>query len=385
MTPLGFDPHSDRIQLAHKRLSDAYHRVPGAETPVVEPGARRPAVSYTEKDVLADFDKMLEASLAWAGGLASTDNDWSPMINTYCGVVMVAEAFGCPVVFDPFGTAWTHPAITDISQVWNLKPVPPQESPMIRRLSEWIDFAQRKIGTETQYWTEDIQSPFSVAARVVESEELLAACISDPDAVHHLCRMITDYSILMMREHIAEMEHPAFPGRNFPSISENVGICIADDTPLIMLSPAMYREFALPYNAMIGEAFGGIHIHSCGDYRHNLGVLLETPNLKSIQLHAGVGEFPLPETATEDCAFNRARTQVACLVDSSDISRGDEYRGRGADHHREYILPRLCQTDITGLILQTPGVGPGIPDSEAALKWTRRELAEAQLPLQRPV
>ena len=373
MSFLTFDPHSERIALAHKRLADAYARKPGAEVPVIEPGARGPVPGFASTDGLADFDKMLVNAAAWANGLAAGDNDWPPFVDTFCGVVMIPEAFGCEVVYGS-DVAWTKPALAEISGVWKLKPKPLDQSPMIRRLTEWVDLAQRKLGAELPMWTMDIQSPFSVAARVVEPNELLIACITDPKAVHHLCRMVTDYSIEMTAQHIRQMEHPGFPGRNFPSISENIGVCIADDTPLIMLSPAMYREFSLPYNSRIGEAFGGVHVHSCGDYRHNMDNLLDITNIRSVQAHVGPGEFPLPGVPDEDCAINRARKRVTHLIDTNGVARADRFFNKPREHYAEYVLPWLLSGDLAGCILQSCGTGGGVPDADAALRWTREQL-----------
>lgn len=373
MNKYNFDPNSSRIKLAHQRLAAAYSRQPGAVVPIVEPNCLYPLPSYTAQDVLTDMDNMLEHSVAWANGLAATDNDWPPFLNTFCGVAMVPEAFGCEVVFVDDGTAYAPPCITDIEQVWSLKPKKVGETSMIKRLFEWVDLSQRELGTKVPLWTTDIQSPFSVAVQIVDHEEILIACHTNPKAIHHLCRMITDFTIDFMKQHIAQMEHACFPGRNFPSISENIGICIADDTPLVMLSPEMYMEFAYPYNAELGEIFGGIHIHSCGDYRHNLDSLLKLPTLKSIQLHAGIGEFSLPQTAEEDCPFNRARKQIAYFVDSGNIAAGDGYRNRSSEHYEEYVLPRLKAGDMTGCILQSCGMSPELPDVAFALSWMREQ------------
>lgn len=377
-TSFDFDPRSARIRLAEQRLRDAYARTPNAEIPIVDPGRRVPGTVYPERECLADFEKMRHNCVNWANGLAAADQDWPPMLNTFCGVCMAAEAFGCPLIFDDFGTAWTKPAITDLAQIDRLKPLPLREPYLASRLFAWIDYAQRELGTDVPLWTMDLQSPFSVAAHIIEATELLMACVTDPERVHRLCRMITDYSIEFMHAHLAQMENAGFPGRNFPSIPDRIGICIADDTPLIMLSPEMYREFALPYNAEIAQAFGGAHIHSCGGYQHNLDNLLATPGVRSVQMHVGVGEFPLPASAAEDHPFNRARGRVTMLVDTNDIARGDVYKGRGRTHFEEYVLPRLQLAALPGLILQSPGAGDGLADAAAAVAWTRRAAATVQ-------
>lgn len=368
--PFSFDPCSDRILLAQRRLRAGYACTPSAEAAVVDPGCgygRR----YAFRELFDDLDKMLEHATHWANALAACDNDWPPFIDTYCGVVMVPEAFGCRVMYTEGHDPWTEPALPDVSGVWALKPRRPAETPTLRRLSEWVDYAQRRLGTEVPIWTLDIQSPFSVAARVVEPQELLAACYTDPKAVHHLCGMIADYSIEVMQAHIAQMENPGFPGRNFPSIPDRIGVCIADDTPLVMLSPDMYREFALPYNSRIGEAFGGVHIHRCGDYRHNLDNICDITNVRSTQLHAGPSEFPLPASAQEPAPFNRVRRRLCCFVDSNPIAMGDTYRGHPRRHYAEYVLPRLLNERPAGLIVQSCGPGEDMSTAAAALDWTR--------------
>ena len=369
---LDFNPQAESFLTAHRRLRAAYARQPGAAIPVVEPGGYGRA--YSTQEMLADLDKLVEHAAAWANAMAATGSDWPPMLDTFVGVCLAAEAFGCPVVSTPGADPWTQPAVGSIGEVWSLKPPHVGESFMVRRLFEYTDLVQRRLGTDVPIWTMDIQSPFSVAAHVVDATELLMACITEPKAVHHLCQMITDFSIEMTRQHLARMERPGFPGRNFPSIADSIGICIADDTPLIMLSPDMYAEFALPYNSQIGEAFGGVHVHSCGEYAHNLDNVLKIANVRSIQVHAGIGEFKLPATATEDHPFTRARGQASILVDANPISRGDAYARRPKDHYTDYVLPRLACAPRTGIILQSCGPGQDLADVRAALAWTRERV-----------
>jgi len=372
MPRFSFDPEAEGIRTARRRLSAAYARQPGAEVPVVDPGCPPSGIPLSVR--FADNEAMLAHAVGWADSLAASGSDWPPFLDAYCTVPMVAEAFGSELHFRE-GDIGVRPILADIGGIRSLRPRPLGETSTIRRMMEWIDFAQRRLGTEVPVWVADIQSPFSVAAQIVPPVELFQACADDPAAVHHLCRMVTDYTLEWMQAHLRQVENPAFPGRNFPSLPERIGICISDDTPLVMLSPDMYREFAFPYNAELSRAFGGVHIHCCGNYRHNLDNLLDLPGLRSIQAHAGPGEFPLPLTATEDAAFNRARRKIAFFIDANEVTRGDEYRGRPRDHYREYVLPRLKQGDLTGCILQSCGPSADAPDPADAVLWTRRQLA----------
>ena len=393
MPLLNFQWSSPRIQGACRRLKDAYDRRPGHEVPVFELGCRLPAPEGPPPRTRSQLDKLLRDAVAWANGLAAIDQDWPPMINTLNGVPHVPQAFGCKIVLGARDVPWAEPAVGDINEVYRLKPAKPGQTPLLRLLGRWIDFAQRKLGTDVPFWTMDLQSPFSAAEQILGPDLLFTSMFDDPKALHHLLRMITDYSIEMLQWHIGQMEHPGFPGRNFPSISESIGICLADDTPLIMLGAAHYREFALPYNSRIAEAFGGVHIHSCGNYAHNLDNLLAIPGIRSIQVHAGPSEFALPASAAEDHPFNRARREVAILVDSTPVSLGDAYRGRARRMYEDYVLPRLKSGDLDGLILQSCGPGgpedgdgpsanpggtqvqPPLSRFSRAVDWVRRQVA----------
>lgn len=370
MKKIKFDPESEKIRDAYERLRLAYARK-SQVLPIVEPGI--PVPSGTVHERVESLERMYDYAASYANAMAASDNGWPPFIMNYCTVPMIPEVFGCPVHFPEGHDAATRPALNDIGGVWNMKPKPLMEACTVRRMFEWVDYAQRHLGTELCFWTADIQSPFSVAAQVVQTDELLMACITDPKAVHHLCRMITDVTIDMMERHLKQLERPGFPGANYPCIPDPIGICIADDTPLIMLSAEMYREFALPYNREISGHFGGVHIHCCGNYSRNLQTLFELPGLKSIQVHAGPGEFPLPLTADEDCAFNRARRELTIFADSNSITRADQYRNQNRKHYEEYVLPRLMNGDRSGLILQACGAeGPDFT-AEDGLRWTREQ------------
>jgi hypothetical protein len=369
---LTFKWNSTQIQASCKRLKDAYDRKPGHQVPVADGGIRIPVPDAPPPESRTQMEKLLYDAVAWANGLASLDQDYPPVIETLNGVPHVPEAFGCMVVYGTGNVPWTYPAVSDINQVYELKPMKVTEAPLLCLLRKWIDYAQRKIGTDVPFWTMDLQSPFSVAEQVLGPDILFTAMYDAPKALHHLLGMITDYSIEMLADHIAQMEHPGFPGRNYPSISDNIGVCLADDTPLIMLSPDHYREFSLPYNSRIALAFGGLHIHSCGNYTHNLDNLLAIPNVRSIQLHAGDAEFPLPQTPHEDHPFNRARDKVTCWVDITDVSLGDAYRGRCRQMYQEYVLPRLKAGNLDGLILQSCG-----PATAETIAWVRQQVARA--------
>ena len=58
-----------------------------------------------------------------------------------------------------------------------------------------------------------------------------------------------------------------------------------------MVSPDVYRAFFVPYLGRISRAFGGLYLHACGNFAHNLGAMLEIEQLRGINMHIGPGDM----------------------------------------------------------------------------------------------
>jgi len=65
---------------------------------------------------------------------------------------------------------------------------------------------------------------------------------------------------------------------------EHAGIWFSDDDAVLM-SPETYREFVVPYNSRILQAFGGGCIHYCGDATHHADSFLDTEGLRALNIY----------------------------------------------------------------------------------------------------
>ena len=64
----------------------------------------------------------------------------------------------------------------------------------------------------------------------------------------------------------------------------HAGIWFSDDDAVLM-SPATYREFVVPYNSRILTTFGGGCIHYCGNATHQAENFLATEGLRAINTY----------------------------------------------------------------------------------------------------
>lgn len=131
----------------------------------------------------------------------------------------------------------------------------------------------------------DIQGPLNTAAMLWKQEEFMIAMISEPDAVHALLEQVTEQLILIIQTMIMKIGLIAGPLWPYIWLPTDIGIGITEDyMPLI--SPKLYKEFGIPYTRRISEAFGGVFIHCCGTYEHQLENLTRSQiNILGVEFH----------------------------------------------------------------------------------------------------
>jgi len=66
-------------------------------------------------------------------------------------------------------------------------------------------------------------------------------------------------------------------------------VCISDDDCTV-ISPKMYREFVVPYNSRVLQAFGGGSLHFCGSAKHQIQNFLATEGLTAVNCFC-MGDF----------------------------------------------------------------------------------------------
>lgn len=336
----------ERLTRSSKATADAYHCRPGSFAVIDRPPSDH---SLTPETIIADvelaFDRVYVPRLE---RMLEVDSDHMPDIDLFHGVTMIAGAFGCPVVYTPGEWPWARPVMRSITEVDSLKAPDLRAHDDTQRFFDQVRWIQNKTDGRVPIRLHDLQSPFTTAAQMRGFEGLLTDVLIDPDRVRKLMEIITDVSLQFLELQDDVFEAAAYPGRNFPCVLENMGVCIADDSAAIPLSPEQYEEFCLPDMLRIAEAVPGLFYHSCGDYSHQTDNLLKIPNLRAIQMHTGPGEVDsLP-------AWRKIRGRVALWSDTNDVGLGDQYRDDYWSCYEEYVLPRLFEGKRDGLVLLSP-------------------------------
>ncbi len=241
-----------------------------------------------------DLDYQLDESLKWnrfAKKMLTllAKDDFVLRLQPQKGIGVIASAFGCPTEFPEYQFPMTHPVIKATDPPERVYEI---EKPGLRHglLGEVLDYAQvysdRAGGTYPIAMT-DLQGPIDTVYLIWDTTALMMAMYDAPETVHHLMNMVTDLMIDFIKDfqsRVKEFSPCHYPVAYLP---DGKGIALSEDV-LALIGPEQYEEFCLPYVNRLSEEFGGVVIHSCGNFEHQLDVLGKVSNLRG--LNFGVTE-----------------------------------------------------------------------------------------------
>ena len=283
--------------------------------PVIGGEAVKSALFSTEgtdtvRDRLTDPAKFLNAQLEEIKGQAAMRGDFVPALCPTLGVIGIPSAFGCEVIW------WEKdfPAV---------RPLPVEDPAFLRDLSspgvrdgqlgrilDYTGFFLEQTASTFPIRLADTQGPLDSAALIMGHNNLFLAMQTHPQEVHRLLGLVTDLIIRFAR---AQRELVCGSGAEFipsmfqPWIPDGFGLSVANDE-CVMISAESHDEFNVPYLNRISEEFGGVYVHSCGNWTHQLSSLKKVVNLRGVEF--GASETPI-EPVVEALG---GKTVIACRV-----------------------------------------------------------------------
>ena len=206
-----------------------------------------------------------------------------PNIKPNLGIGTIAAAFGCLLQVNNEADPWTTTLINAHcrEKVYDLSPPDPTDNRVFKRVVERINYLQQHSTMPLRLV--NVASPLVTASMIWDYTDFMIALMEKPKAVHHLMEMITQATIDYVNLQLALITDLYSMGHEVLRVPRNIGLRISDDTAAL-LSPQLYREFGVHYNSRLAKAFGGIVVHSCGDCRHIIPAMLETPGLRGLDL-----------------------------------------------------------------------------------------------------
>ncbi len=207
------------------------------------------------------------------------DSGYLPYLEPWFGVGVFANAFGCEYVWSDGESPQTHYRVHNLEAAGRLARPEITAAPVMKLVLRAIEYFLEQTRGEIPIACTDTQSPLDNATLIWETSSFFTAMYEAPDLVHRFLDMITDVMLEFTREQVRRIGGAlTCPGHIMLSATGGRGLSISDDN-IVMLSPEMYAEFARPYNERLASEFGGLAVHSCGNYERQLPALLATKGL----------------------------------------------------------------------------------------------------------
>jgi len=317
-------------------------------SPVLALSQQRLGNKESMTELFRDREEQFQASLAFNKFFEQTQLTWSQddfvlQLQPQMGVGVFASAFGCEVEFPPDQMPWSRPAIKAgeaAEKVYEFEP-PDVRAGLLDNILDYAEYFDRKAEYKYPIAMTDLQGPLDTAYLVWDSCDFMVAMYEHPREIHHLMRLCTDLIIKFVKEMRSKVKE--FVPAHFPPVylPDGMGLAVSEDA-LAVLSRHLYEEFSLPYLNELSEEFGGIIIHSCGNFEHQLDALAKVDNLRGIN-------FGVSETRFE-AVWERFSGKTVIIPHCS--TEMIVARFKNANEWVEYVLQK--KTHNRGLALMVP-------------------------------
>jgi len=314
----------------------------------------------TVRERLLDPAKFLKAQLAEIDDQMSLRGDFVPCLCPAFGVINIPAAFGCEVVWWEDNFPSVRPlALSDPAKVYDLPRPTLSSGEMGRILDTTRHFIEKTEGRIPIRLT-DIQGPLDSAALIMGHTEFFTALKTHPWEAHHLLQVVTDFTIESakgQRSLVRSCGVEFVPSLFQPWMPDGFGISVSNDA-CVMISAEEHDDFCLPYLNQISDAFGGLYIHSCGNWLHQIPSLTKVRGLRGLEF--GVSETPFAPVAE----YFDGRIVLACRVG---LHRDIKFKGMA-----DYVATILKSKKTNRGLFINVDITNGLIDKS----WPETDLAE---------
>jgi len=237
---------------------------------------------------LQDPERFLRAQLEEIQGQLAFRGDFVPSLTPTVGVVAIPSAFGCEVVWQERDFPAVRPCMEDPEEIADLE-MPGLDCGELGRVLRYTQYFRQQTNGQYPIRLTDIQGPLDNASLIMGHTSFLLAINTHPQLVHRLLHMITDLTIAFVREQ-RKVAEDFVPSLMQPWIPDGWGISISNDDS-VMISSRHMEEFAVPYFNQLSDAFGGLYVHSCGNWLHQIPALDKIRNLRGLEFGASEAPF----------------------------------------------------------------------------------------------
>jgi hypothetical protein len=213
------------------------------------------------------------------------------------GTGLIASMFGAEIRLVEDNPPWVMP-LGGLDHIRKLveRALPDVRSVLGQRAMDQYAYFQEAVARYPRcqaafhFTLPDLQGPFSIA-ELLWGSQIYFELYDHPDLVRQLLDRITT-QIVRTYQAFVRLTTDA---RDVPERGLGAGYCyqhavatkghmLVRNDSMVNLSPGLYRDFVLPFDARLSQELGGIGVHYCGKGEHQVDNLLQIPGLGCLDL-----------------------------------------------------------------------------------------------------
>lgn len=272
-------------------------------------------------------------------GLGQNDAQQRPIVGPILmgSGYVVQEILGCEVLYTEDGNPWVLPRNLSKEEVWALKvPEDLESTPPMRAVLSLMN----NLETEFGYLQGDIplHSVINVALDL-RGQEYFIDLLEDPPLVAHLNDVISR-TIFEVGRRVKARTGSIAISINRIIASFDPSICIIPNCSLQMISPKMYEEHLLRYDAWLGQQLAPLGFHHCGNNAHWFAPLYARAG--AVYLDVGWGsDVSACRAALPDAWLSLRLNPVRMLDATPEVAAADTEKLLGA-HGAPWTRVAVC-------------------------------------------
>lgn len=204
--------------------------------------------------------------------------DIANFLEPWYGIGYIASAFGGKYIWEPGQAPAVEPIFDAAEDILKADFVPIHKSPVGKIILERIEYFLDKTKGKIPMSYCDVQAPVNMFSYLMPMSDFCMDLIDEPEVVKEAAELIGDLLIEFLKiqkELIGDTL--AKPGHGFASSRCFEGVGESTDN-VVMFSQDQYVDVFQSIHEKIGEEFGGVVFHSCGDWSNKLQMVADFKN-----------------------------------------------------------------------------------------------------------
>jgi hypothetical protein len=243
----------------------------------------------------------MERSLALQLGALQKSMEYQADIPNFLepwyGIGTIASSFGIDYTWHNGQAPAFASKFKSIKEALDAPVIPVKDTPIGHHTLNMIDYFLEETQGRIPISLCDVQSPFNIAAMMVDMDALFTGFYDCPDQVIELLDRIIGLLTDFTHEQVNRIgESLVWPGHGFASSRVFEGLGMSDDYS-ILVSADQYRQFAESSLVRAAADFNGPVFHSCGNWSGLAPVIRQIPGLRMVDGAFGLQTDPSPNEA----------------------------------------------------------------------------------------